>query len=98
MLETPLTDSGPNDPSLCPCGSGLRAVRCCGQDLSLKAVTAASRHVAPLAEQANAAFDAGRGDEATGLCLDVLDLAPGQAQALSLLYRIRKADRPNAAL
>ena len=96
--ELTLTDGVSNDPSLCPCGSGLRAVRCCGQDLSLKAVTAASRHVAPLAEQAGAAFDAGRVDEATTLCLDVLDLAPGQPQALGLLYRIRLGERPSAAL
>ena len=93
-----MTDNGPNDPSLCPCGSGLRAVRCCGQDLSLKVVTAAARHVAPLAEQAVVAFDAGRLEEAKALCLDVLELAPGQPQALGLLYRIRLEERPLAAL
>ena len=93
-----MSDSGPNDPTLCLCGSGLRAVRCCGQDLSLKVVTAASRHIAPLAEQAIAAFDAGQVEEATTLCLEVLDLTPGQPRALSLLYRIRLPERPGAAL
>jgi tetratricopeptide (TPR) repeat protein len=96
--EPPLTDSGPNDPTLCPCNSGLRVVRCCGQDIALKAVTAAARHIAPLAEQAVAAFEAGRRQEATALCLDVLDLAPGQPRALSLLYQIRLPERPGAAL
>ncbi len=93
-----MSESGPNDPSLCPCGSGLRSARCCGQDLSLKAVTAAARHIAPLAEQAVAAFDAGRVEESTALCVDVLELVPGQPQALGLLYRIRLAERPLAAL
>ncbi|MEO7026232.1 MAG: tetratricopeptide repeat protein, partial [Caulobacteraceae bacterium] len=85
------------DPSLCRCGSGLRAMRCCGQDVSLKAMPAAARHVAPLAEQAVAAFDAGRRDEAAALVLDVLELAPGQPLALKLLYQIRRPTTPPAA-
>jgi Tfp pilus assembly protein PilF len=93
-----LSDRGPIDPGLCPCGSGLRALRCCRQDLSSKAVTAAAHHVAPLAEQAIAAFNRGEVETATALCLDVLDLAPGQPQALGLLYQIRLPDRPDAAL
>src|SRR5438128_394919 len=95
--EPRVTDAGPTDPSLCPCGSGLRSVRCCGQDLSLKVMTAAARHVAPLAEQALAAHADGRTEEATALCLDVLELAPGQPQALGLLYQLRRGDRPAAA-
>ena len=42
------------DPRLCACGSGLRSIRCCGQDISLKATPMAARHVAPLADQAAA--------------------------------------------
>ncbi len=87
----------PVDPRLCACGSGLRALRCCGQDVSLKAPPAAARHVAPLAERAVAAHAEGRIDEATALCLDVLELAPGQAQALKLLYQIRRGAIPAAA-
>ena len=85
------------DPSLCVCGSGLRAMRCCGQDINLKAPPAAARHVAPLAERALAAHGEGKIDEATALCLDVLELAPGQAQALKLLYQIRRGVVPAAA-
>jgi len=85
------------DPRLCACGSGLRSLRCCGQDVSLKAPPAAARHVAPLAERAVAAHAEGKIDEATALCLDVLELAPGQAQALKLLYQIRRGTAPAAA-
>src|SRR5579871_790418 len=85
------------DPRLCACGSGLRSIRCCGQDVTLKAMPSAARHVAPLAEQAIAAFNEGRIADATALCLDVLELAPGQAQALKLLYQIRRAGNVPAA-
>ena len=85
------------DPRLCACGSGLRSIRCCGQDVSLKAMPAAARHVAPLADQAVAALNEGRIEEAAALCLDVLELAPGQAQALKVLYQIRRGHAPAAA-
>jgi Tfp pilus assembly protein PilF len=100
MDEPGATDSGgqgPVDPRLCACGSGLRALRCCGQDISLNAPPAAARHVTPLAERAAAAHAEGRIDEAAALCLDVLELAPGQAQALKLLYQIRRGAAPGAA-
>jgi Tfp pilus assembly protein PilF len=76
----------------------LRPRRCCAQELAAIQPSAAARHVAPLAEQASKAFAEGRVEEATALCLDVLELSPGQAQALKLLYQIRKTERPNAAL
>jgi Tfp pilus assembly protein PilF len=81
----------------CPCGSGLRPARCCSQGQSLIQPPAAARHVAPLAEQAIKAHAEGRIEEATRLCLDVLELAPGQAQALKLLYQIRKPENVGAA-
>jgi Tfp pilus assembly protein PilF len=92
-----MEEIAPTDPRLCACGSGLRSIRCCGQDVSLKAMPAAARHVAPLADQAVTAFNEGRIDEAAALCLDVLELAPGQAQALKLLYQIRRGHAPAAA-
>ena len=93
-----MSDTLAGDPRLCACGSGLRSQRCCGQDVSLKAAQpAASRHVAPMAEQAAAAFADGRREEATALCLDVLELAPGLQQGLKLLYEIRKPDARQAA-
>jgi tetratricopeptide (TPR) repeat protein len=86
------------DPRLCACGSGLRSLRCCGQDVSLKAAQpAAARHVAPLAEQAAAALADGRLEEATALCLDALELAPGLERGLKLLYEIHKPTKPLAA-
>jgi len=97
MDETGAGEVKAVDPRLCACGSGLRSLRCCGQDVSLKAPPAAARHVAPLAERAVAAHAEGRIDEATALCLDVLELAPGQAQALKLLYQIRRGTAPAAA-
>jgi len=42
------------NPRLCPCGSGLRPLRCCSQDLATINTAGATRHVAPLAEQAAA--------------------------------------------
>ncbi len=59
--------------------------------------SAAARHVAPLAEQAVKAFADGQVEEATRLVLEVLELAPGQADALKLLYQIRKPAQPAAA-
>ncbi|MGI9169515.1 MAG: hypothetical protein ACR2FH_04965, partial [Caulobacteraceae bacterium] len=73
MYELAASENGgqaPVDPRLCACGSGLRSLRCCGQDVSLKAPPAAARHVAPLADQAIAAHAEGRIEEATALCLD----------------------------
>jgi len=84
-------------PPQCACGSGLRPARCCAQGPSLIQPPAAARHVAPLAEQAVKAHADGNVEEATRLALDVLELAPGQAQALKLLYQIRRADAPGAA-
>jgi tetratricopeptide (TPR) repeat protein len=92
-----MSDAQASDARLCPCGSGLRSLRCCGQDISLKAPPPAARYVAPLAEQAAAAFADGRLDEATALCLDALELAPGLSQGLRLLYEIRKPTAPQAA-
>ncbi len=57
----------------------------------------AARHVAPLADQAVMALNEGRIEEAVALCLDVLELAPGHAQALKVLYQIRRGHAPAAA-
>jgi hypothetical protein len=61
---------------LCPCGSGLRAVRCCRLELQTPPSAMALRCLAPLTEQAIEAHR--RGDSATAerLCRDVLELAP----------------------
>jgi tetratricopeptide (TPR) repeat protein len=84
--------------SLCDCGSGLRAVRCCGLLLGSLPPTGATRHLVPLVERAVQAHRQGAIETAERLCLDVLELAPDRPGALSVLYEIRKAqNKPRAA-
>ncbi|HQS11219.1 MAG TPA: sulfotransferase [Xanthobacteraceae bacterium] len=78
-------------PNLCACGSGLRPVRCCQLDLRTLGPAAASRHLLPVVDQAIASHARGAIAEAERLCLEVLELAPGQGGALAILYQIRKA-------
>jgi tetratricopeptide (TPR) repeat protein len=80
------------DPTLCACGSGLRAVRCCRLDRAALAVPAASAHLRPLVERAFQAHESGDVAEATRLCLETLELSPGQPGALAKLYQIRRAE------
>ncbi len=76
---------------LCPCGSGLRAVRCCNLQLHSVPPPEATRHLVPLVERAIQAHRQGANETAERLCLDVLELAPDRPGALSVLYDIRKA-------
>jgi tetratricopeptide (TPR) repeat protein len=76
---------------LCPCGSGLRAIRCCSLQLGARPPAEATRHLVPLVERAMAAHRQGATETAERLCLDVLELAPDRPGALSILYEIRKA-------
>ena len=85
------------DQRLCPCGSGLRAARCCALDLATLSPPEASRHLAPIVERARAAFDGHDIATAETLCLEVLELAPGREDALALLHTIRKAQGCAAA-
>jgi tetratricopeptide (TPR) repeat protein len=75
---------------LCPCGSGLRAVRCCSLQLQSLPPADATRHLVPLVERAVQAHRQGAIETAERLCLDVLELAPDRPGALSVLYEIRK--------
>jgi tetratricopeptide (TPR) repeat protein len=75
----------------CACGSGLRAVRCCAANLAVMGSGEATRHLLPLVDKAIAHHAKGEFAEAEKICLDVLELAPGQGGALAVLYRIRKA-------
>ncbi len=77
--------------ALCPCGSGLRAVRCCSLQLHSVTPPEATRHLVPLVERAIQAHRQGADETAERLCLDVLELAPDRPGALSVLYDIRKA-------
>jgi Tfp pilus assembly protein PilF len=79
------------DQRLCACGSGLRLVRCCQMDFNVVPPAEASGPLAPMVQRAVERHGQGAVEEAERLCLEVLELAPGQLEALSLLYRIRKA-------
>ncbi|HJU15190.1 MAG TPA: sulfotransferase [Stellaceae bacterium] len=79
------------DKVMCACGSGLRAARCCQMDFSRLSPRETARLLAPSIERAVAQHAQGAVAEAESLCREVLELAPGQLEALSLLYRICKA-------
>ena len=82
--------------SLCLCGSGLRALRCCKLDLA--AAAPADPALRPLVERAGAAHDLSQTAEATRVCLDVLERSPLQPGALAILLAIRKVEgNANAA-
>lgn len=57
----------------------------------------ASRHLLPLVDRAIAVHGAGAVHEAEQICLDVLELSPGQGGALAVLYQIRKQANSLAA-
>ncbi len=75
---------------MCPCGSGLRTVRCCGMTPGAMPPPESSRHLVPLVERAVIAHRQGAIETAERLCLDVLELAPDRPGALTVLYQIRK--------
>jgi Tfp pilus assembly protein PilF len=79
------------DLRLCGCGSGLRLARCCQMDFSLVPPPDATRPLLPMIQRAAELHAQGAIEDAEGACRDVLELAPGELDALSLLYRIRKA-------
>jgi tetratricopeptide (TPR) repeat protein len=69
----------------------LSRARCCELNLATLGAREASRHLAPLEERAAQEQRNGATEEAERLALDVLELAPGRARALAILYEIRKA-------
>ncbi len=84
------------DQRLCACGSGLRQVRCCSLDMATLAPPEASRHLLPLVERAAQARRQGADATAERLCLEVLELSPGQPDMLWMLSRLRESNRPIA--
>ena len=58
----------------------------------------ASRPVLPSAQRAAQLHAQGAAEEAERVCLEVLELAPSQLEALSLLYRIRREKGPESAV
>ncbi len=76
------------DNTLCPCGSGLRRIRCCGLDMASLSPADATAALLPLLTQAEAAQKNGDTAQAEALTRQVLELAPGREEALSFLYRL----------
>jgi tetratricopeptide (TPR) repeat protein len=82
----------------CPCGSGLRPLRCCSWRPADRPASDAARHLLPLVDLSAQAEAAGDSVAAERLCLDVLELAPDCLPALGRLCDIRRAQgRPEAA-
>ena len=81
----------------CPCGSGLRRLSCCEAPPGTLRPTEAIRHLTPLVERAAQALRTGARGIAERLAIDVLELAPGQTGALTVLYEVRKASGPAPA-
>jgi tetratricopeptide (TPR) repeat protein len=73
---------------LCPCGSLLRRVKCCGLDLSTLSPAAATAALTPMLTQAEAVAKSGDLAGAEAILLQFLELAPGREDALSLFYRL----------
>lgn len=74
----------------CACGSGLRAARCCELDATALPPPGSARPLAPVIERARQALQQNADDEARQLCLSILELAPGQLDALTMLHQICK--------
>src|SRR5262249_41425395 len=85
------------DQHLCPCGSGLRTVRCCALDRVVLPPPGAGTPLLPLVERAEELRGQGVVVEAERLCLEVLELAPSQPGALATLYQICSAGGRHAA-
>jgi tetratricopeptide (TPR) repeat protein len=81
----------------CACGSGLRAERCCALQAAALPLRGAARPLAALIDRAAEALRQDAVDEARGLCLSILELAPVQLDALTMLYQICRARGPATA-
>jgi tetratricopeptide (TPR) repeat protein len=81
----------------CPCGSGLRPLRCCAWRPGDRPSPEAARHLLPLLDQAARAAERGETESAARLCLEVLELAPDCPAALIRLAEIRKGEGSAAA-
>ena len=78
--------------SLCECGSGLRAVRCCALQLGVLPPAEATRHLVPLVERADAGAPPGRRrappNACAWTCWSWRRTGPARCR---VLYEIRKA-------
>jgi Tfp pilus assembly protein PilF len=86
------------DLTVCPCGSGLRRLRCCALDIRTLSPADASNVLSPLVTKAEEALKANDLETAGNNVRHVLELAPGREDALTVLYKLcRQANRMPAA-
>lgn len=84
--------------SPCPCGSGLRLRRCCGLDLGRTERASGDGVYAERIAAMRHAYKARDREVARRIALEVLDEAPGQRDALGMLYNVlRDSGELNAA-
>ena len=87
-----------SDRRLCTCGSGLRAARCCEMPPGALPAPGAGRPLTPIAERAGELLQQNAVGEARQLCAEVLELAPGHPDALTVLYQICRREGPPTAV
>ena len=75
----------------CPCGSGLRRLRCCDLDLATVSPGAATTQLDPQVEAATAALASGETERGLAGLVAVLELAPARVDALFALARLHRA-------
>ena len=81
----------------CPCGSGLRRLRCCALDLATLSPPDASAPLKPLLEQAETALIETDIPAAETALRALLELAPGREDALFTLHRLLRQQGKIAA-
>ena len=87
--------AAPSDtPTLCACGSGLRADRCCAFDWS---TPAQPPRPTPEVDQARAALQAGDVTTAETLLTELLNQTPRHLMALGMLHELRRSQNQMAA-
>ncbi|HEX7853241.1 MAG TPA: sulfotransferase [Sphingobium sp.] len=76
--------------ALCDCGSGLRQLNCCGLDLRQVKPVPAEGEQAERVVQMMAAYREDDRGTARRIAIDLLEAAPGQRDALGMLYNVHK--------
>ncbi|WP_240700319.1 tetratricopeptide repeat-containing sulfotransferase family protein [Sphingomonas gei] len=83
--------------SACPCASGLGRHHCCELDLAQVQIVPPERHAEALAALTRA-YHGGARETARRLALEILEMSPGQREALGALFNLlRDAGQAQAA-
>jgi len=83
--------------ALCPCGTGLRLLRCCKLDIASLPTDASSSILDSLSAEAQRRFKDKELAAGESLVLQLLDLAPHHEGALQLLFRLRTSEGKSTA-